>query len=49
MAQDNPFVYGEIVTAGAFADRDHERARLAQAWRGRAGMGGGPIPPAPFA
>jgi uncharacterized membrane protein YbhN (UPF0104 family) len=26
-----------------------ERARLAQAWRGRAGMGGGPIPPAPFA
>lgn len=30
MAQDNPFVYGEIVTAGAFADRDQERARLAQ-------------------
>src|SRR6187200_73 len=30
MAQDNPFVYGEIVSAGAFADRDQERARLAQ-------------------
>jgi hypothetical protein len=30
MAQDNPFVYGEIVTAGAFADRDQERARLSQ-------------------
>ena len=28
MAPDNPFVYGEIVTAGAFADRDAERARL---------------------
>jgi hypothetical protein len=27
---DNPFVYGEIVTAGAFADRDEERRRLAQ-------------------
>lgn len=26
-----------------------ERARLAQAWRGRAGMGGGPIPPSPLA
>jgi glycosyltransferase 2 family protein len=26
-----------------------ERARLAQAWRGRAGMGGGPVPPAPLA
>jgi hypothetical protein len=25
-----------------------ERARLAQAWRGRAGVGGGPVPPAPF-
>jgi hypothetical protein len=30
MAQDNPFVYGEIVSAGAFADREQERARLAQ-------------------
>ena len=30
MAQDNPFVYGEIVSAGAFADRDQERARLSQ-------------------
>jgi hypothetical protein len=30
MAQENPFVYGEIVTAGAFADRDDERARLAR-------------------
>jgi hypothetical protein len=30
MAQDNPFVYGEIVSAGAFADRDQERARLGQ-------------------
>jgi hypothetical protein len=29
MGQDNPFVYGEIVSAGAFADRDEERARLA--------------------
>ncbi len=28
MAEDNPFVYGEIVTSGAFADRDAERARL---------------------
>lgn len=26
----NPFVYGEIVTAGAFADRDEERERLAR-------------------
>ena len=26
----NPFVYGEIVTAAAFADRDHERERLAR-------------------
>jgi hypothetical protein len=26
----NPFVYGEIVTAAAFADREEERARLAQ-------------------
>lgn len=30
MAEPNPFVYGEIVTAGAFADRDDERARLTQ-------------------
>src|SRR5512139_4113942 len=30
MAQDNPFVYGEIVSAGAFADREEERARLAR-------------------
>ena len=30
MANDNPFVYGEIVTAGAFADRDTERDRLAR-------------------
>jgi hypothetical protein len=29
MEPGNPFVYGEIVTAGAFADRDPERARLA--------------------
>src|SRR3954471_17078519 len=28
MAASNPFVYGEVVTAGAFADRDQERARL---------------------
>ena len=28
MAPDNPFVYGEVVTAAAFADRDAERARL---------------------
>ena len=28
MAPDNPFVYGEVVTSGAFADRDAERARL---------------------
>src|SRR5687767_13025378 len=28
MAPDNPFVYGEIVTAAAFADREEERARL---------------------
>lgn len=26
---DNPFVYGEVVTAGAFADREVERQRLA--------------------
>jgi hypothetical protein len=26
----NPFVYGEVVTAAAFADRDDERARLAR-------------------
>lgn len=30
MASDNPFVYGEIVTARAFADRENERARLTQ-------------------
>lgn len=29
MTPDNPFVYGEVVTAAAFADRDDERARLA--------------------
>ena len=29
MAPANPFVYGEIVTAGAFADREAERAKLA--------------------
>jgi hypothetical protein len=29
MSPDNPFVYGEIVTAAAFADREEERARLA--------------------
>src|SRR5687767_14247001 len=28
MGPDNPFVYGEIVTAAAFADREEERARL---------------------
>ena len=28
MAADNPFVYGEIVAAGAFADRDEEFHRL---------------------
>ncbi|MDO8679587.1 MAG: hypothetical protein Q7R30_13610 [Acidobacteriota bacterium] len=28
MAPANPFVYGEVVTSGAFADRDAERARL---------------------
>jgi len=28
MAVSNPFVYGEVVTAAAFADRDEERARL---------------------
>src|SRR5687768_17551678 len=28
MAPDNPFVYGEIVSAAAFADREEERARL---------------------
>ena len=28
MSVENPFVYGEIVTAAAFADRDEERARL---------------------
>jgi hypothetical protein len=30
MGQENPFVYGEIVTAAAFADRDVERERLAR-------------------
>ena len=29
----NPFVYGEIVTAAAFADRDAERDRLPAIWR----------------
>jgi len=28
MSADNPFVYGEIVSAAAFADREEERARL---------------------
>ena len=28
MTPDNPFVYGEIVTAAAFADREEERDRL---------------------
>ena len=28
MAAANPFVYGEVVTRAAFADRDQERARL---------------------
>src|SRR4051812_26935807 len=28
MSTGNPFVYGEVVTAAAFADRDDERARL---------------------
>jgi hypothetical protein len=28
MASDNPFIYGEIVAAGAFADRDEEYHRL---------------------
>ena len=28
MAPSNPFVYGEVVTASAFADREDERARL---------------------
>jgi hypothetical protein len=28
MAVSNPFVYGEVVTAAAFADREDERARL---------------------
>src|SRR5215218_8118166 len=26
--RDNPFIYGEIVTAAAFADRESERERL---------------------
>ena len=30
MTSDNPFVYGEIVTAGAFADREVERDRLSR-------------------
>ena len=30
MEEKNPFVYGEIVTASAFADREVERERLAQ-------------------
>jgi hypothetical protein len=30
MESANPFVYGEIVTAAAFADREHERERLTQ-------------------
>lgn len=30
MTPDNPFVYGEIVTAAAFADREDERARLSR-------------------
>ncbi len=30
MDEENPFVYGEIVTAAAFADREAERERLAQ-------------------
>ena len=30
MTADNPFVYGEIVSAAAFADREDERARLAR-------------------
>ena len=29
MAAANPFVYGEVVSATAFADREHERERLA--------------------
>ncbi len=28
MERDNPFIYGEIVTSGAFTDRDAERERL---------------------
>jgi hypothetical protein len=30
MAADNPFVYGEIVGSGAFADRESERDRLSR-------------------
>jgi uncharacterized protein len=30
MGAANPFVYGEVVTAAAFADRDEERARLSR-------------------
>ena len=30
MAVDNPFVYGEIVGSGAFADREGERDRLSR-------------------
>ena len=28
MEPDNPFIYGELVGAGAFADREGERKRL---------------------
>ena len=35
MDDENPFVYGEIVTAAAFADREAERERLAQDLPGR--------------
>src|SRR6516225_3838886 len=30
MAAANPFVYGEVVTSAAFADREQERDRLAR-------------------
>lgn len=30
MADANPFIYGEIVTSGAFADRETERERLSE-------------------
>ena len=29
MAMANPFIYGEVVTTAAFADRESERERLA--------------------